>query len=205
VKRSEAGSPAEDRDGFRFRGGSAAIDLTATLQARLSQSPRELLVVPQDLDRWLASAGLSTNAAKATQQDLQMARELREAIFTLAGQPSDATLDAAPLATLNSIAAMPSAVPQLSGHGRAELRGSPQALLSSLAREAVQLLGGEDVGPVRQCQASACTIYFVDTSRSQDRRWCSMLACGNRAKVELFRRRKQERKHQEQHERGTPE
>ena len=60
----------EDRDGFRFRGGCNAIDLPATLQARLSPSPRELLNSPDDLARWLVSAGLASRTPKTTAKDL---------------------------------------------------------------------------------------------------------------------------------------
>ena len=73
-------APPEDRDGFRFRGGSNAIDLAATLQARLSASPRELLSTPKDLARWLVSAGLADTAPKPTAGDLATARSLRETI-----------------------------------------------------------------------------------------------------------------------------
>jgi len=35
-----------ERDGFRFRGGHPALDLTATLLGRLKQERRELLGTP---------------------------------------------------------------------------------------------------------------------------------------------------------------
>jgi predicted RNA-binding Zn ribbon-like protein len=189
MRHSEAITFSDDRDGFRFRGGSAAIDLAATLQARLTPAPRELLAVPGDLDRWFASASLPCALGSATAKDLHTARALREAIFQLAGQLGVSGLDAAPLRVLNGVAALAPATPELKPSGRAELKGSAAQLLSSLAREAVQLFGGPVARQVRQCQAPACTIYFVDTSRAGDRRWCSMSACGNKAKVAEFRRR----------------
>lgn len=36
---------------------------------------------------------------------------------------------------------------------------------------------------VRRCAHPACVLYFHDTSRGGTRRWCSMEACGNRAKA----------------------
>jgi len=72
------------------------------------------------------------------------------------------------------------------------LEGGAAAFLVTLAREAVQLFGSEAARLVRQCQSPTCTIYFVDTSRRGDRRWCSMSACGNKAKVREFRRRQRE-------------
>jgi predicted RNA-binding Zn ribbon-like protein len=181
----------EDRDGFRFRGGCNAIDLPATLQARLSASPRELLNTPDDLARWLVSAGLAGEMPKTTAKDLLSACALREAIYVLAGGRRGAEADAA-RKTLNRIAAGNPAVPLLGPDGTMHLEGSAGALLVTLAREAVQLFGSEAAALVRQCRSPTCTLYFVDTSRRGDRRWCSMLACGNKAKVREFRKRQRE-------------
>lgn len=182
----------EDRDGFRFRGGSNAIDLAATLQARLSSTPRELLSTPEDLARWLVSAGLADTAPKPAAKDLETARLLREAIYVLAGARKGSKAQAA-RKTLNRIAAGVAAIPQLQTDGTARLEGSAHALLVTLARDAVQLFGSDVVTRLRQCQSPACTLYFIDTSRRGDRRWCSMSGCGNKAKVDEFRRRKRTR------------
>jgi predicted RNA-binding Zn ribbon-like protein len=52
-----------------------------------------------------------------------------------------------------------------------------------------QLLMQEDLSLVRQCGGEDCTIIFLDRTKSHRRRWCSMAACGNRAKVAAFRAR----------------
>lgn len=180
---------SEERDGFRFRGGHRALDLAATLQGRLMAEPRELLSTPADLGRWLKAARLGTPTA-ATHTDLDTAKALREAIYTLAGHLNAPEADATKArATLNLIAAGAAAVPVLDDDGGFHLAGDAAMLLVTLAREAVQLLGGADSSQVRQCQSPTCTIFFVDTSRKGDRRWCSMAACGNKAKVAEFRRR----------------
>jgi predicted RNA-binding Zn ribbon-like protein len=179
----------EDRDGFRFRGGCNAIDLPATLQARLSSSPRELLGTPVDLARWLMSAGLATSTPEVTADNLETARALREAIYILAGRRAGREAKSAGK-TLNEIAAQPAAVPQLRSNGTIALVGSAGDLLVTVAREAVQLFGGDAAELIRQCESPTCTLYFLDTSRKGDRRWCSMLACGNKAKAAGFRRRK---------------
>ncbi|EME55848.1 CGNR zinc finger domain-containing protein [Amycolatopsis decaplanina] len=37
---------------------------------------------------------------------------------------------------------------------------------------------------IKRCSAyPSCTLYFEDTTRNGARRWCSMTACGNRAKA----------------------
>jgi predicted RNA-binding Zn ribbon-like protein len=184
----ESAGPPEDRDGFRFRGGASALDLTATLQARRSGAPRELLATPQDLDRWLVSAGLASAPPGSSQADLETARDLREAVFALAGGLGGAWLDVEACAALNRIAAGQPAAPRLNPDGRVSLQGTAQGLLAALAQDAVRLFGA-DAGRIRQCESEACSIFFVDTSRSGLRRWCSMAACGNKAKVAALRSR----------------
>lgn len=120
------------------------------------------------------------------------ARVLREAIFLLAGKASRAKAEAA-RETLNRIAADIAAAPQLQANGTMRLAGGAGALLVTLAREAVQLFGSDVARLIRQCESATCTLYFVDTSRRGDRRWCSMSGCGNKAKVREFRRRKRQR------------
>ncbi|AYN43835.1 CGNR zinc finger domain-containing protein [Streptomyces dangxiongensis] len=36
---------------------------------------------------------------------------------------------------------------------------------------------------IRVCSGTGCVLHFFDTSRNGTRRWCSMAACGNRAKA----------------------
>lgn len=183
---------SELRDGFRFRGGHAALDLAATLAARMKPSPRELLATPADLDRWLAAARLAPRRP-STVDDLSSARALREAIYTVA----TAAIAGTPLlpnavTTLNRIAQAPSAVPHLGDDGRLHLDGPPAGFLATLARDAILLFGGDLVGRLRQCESDSCSLLFLDTSRGGDRRWCSMTGCGNKAKVAEFRRRRRE-------------
>lgn len=47
------------------------------------------------------------------------------------------------------------------------------------------LLALQDEHPmrVRSCGNPACVLWFLDTTRSGTRRWCSMATCGNRLKA----------------------
>jgi predicted RNA-binding Zn ribbon-like protein len=194
VKRADThGHRTEERDGFRFRGGHPAIDLPATLQARLKPTPRELLNAPHDLSRWLMAAGLAPTLPDAGEDDLLQAHTLREAIYVLANaRLPDGPDPSAAREALNAIAAAPPAVPHLSPEGDVQLIGPASALLATLARDAIHLFGGTLADQIRQCQSPTCTLFFIDTSRSGDRRWCSMSGCGNKAKVAEFRRRKRQ-------------
>ena len=42
---------------------------------------------------------------------------------------------------------------------------------------------------IGRCEGDPCGGFFLNTSRSKPRRWCSMESCGNRAKVRQFRSR----------------
>nr|WP_090396707.1 CGNR zinc finger domain-containing protein [Natribacillus halophilus] len=46
------------------------------------------------------------------------------------------------------------------------------------------------IGRIRECEHPECILYFVDTSKSGKRRWCSMELCGNRQKAADFYARK---------------
>jgi predicted RNA-binding Zn ribbon-like protein len=63
------------------------------------------------------------------------------------------------------------------------------ACLSTIARDAIDLLSGPLAGRVRECAAPDCALLFVDKSRPGRRQWCSMEGCGNRRKTRAYRRR----------------
>src|SRR3954470_20928686 len=103
-----------DRDGFHFHGGHVALDLAATLAGRLKPEQRELLATPADLDHWLVASGLAAGRPRSTDEDLKLARTLRETIYAIAlgrGSNADRT-------RLNAVAATGAAPPQLSASGK---------------------------------------------------------------------------------------
>jgi len=55
------------------------------------------------------------------------------------------------------------------------------AMLWRITRSAMELLTSDDLERVKQC--GRCDWLFVDSSRNQSRRWCSMDACGNQVKM----------------------
>jgi predicted RNA-binding Zn ribbon-like protein len=63
-------------------------------------------------------------------------------------------------------------------------------LLAGVARSAAELVAEGQGAPVRKCGNPECVLYFYDTSRTGQRRWCSMAVCGNRSKVAAFASRK---------------
>lgn len=68
--------------------------------------------------------------------------------------------------------------------------GNPLDLLQPVALSAAELMTGHRAHRIRQCQDDrGCGWLFVDESRLQNRRWCSMGDCGNLAKARRHRAR----------------
>jgi predicted RNA-binding Zn ribbon-like protein len=69
---------------------------------------------------------------------------------------------------------------------------SAQALLAPVLWSAGDLLASRRLGRVRYCANPHCEWLFLDDSKSGNRRWCAMSACGNRAKAHRHYARKKE-------------
>ncbi len=67
---------------------------------------------------------------------------------------------------------------------------SPESLLLPIGEEIAKFICSEDFQYVKACEGSTCTLLFVDRTRGQARRWCSMAICGNRAKQAAHRSRR---------------
>jgi predicted RNA-binding Zn ribbon-like protein len=177
---------------FPFRSGRLCLDFVATLGSR-GQLNLERLRVPGDLERWLAQAGLGVRGP-VSPADLAAAVRLREAIYglVLLG-PGDRRPGAARV--VNQMAAPAPLAPELDDSGRGSAwapGGTVTQALSSVARDAIDLLSGPLIGRVRSCAGPDCTILFIDTSRPGTRRWCSMEACGNQAKSAGLRQQRRQ-------------
>jgi predicted RNA-binding Zn ribbon-like protein len=66
---------------------------------------------------------------------------------------------------------------------------SPEALLLPIGEALARFVCTEDFSHVKACEGHICTLMFVDRTRGRARRWCSMAACGNRAKQAAHRDR----------------
>jgi predicted RNA-binding Zn ribbon-like protein len=66
----------------------------------------------------------------------------------------------------------------------------PESLLLPIGEEIASFLCSGDFEYVKACEASTCTLLFVDRTRGRARRWCSMAICGNRAKQAAHRDRR---------------
>jgi predicted RNA-binding Zn ribbon-like protein len=175
-----------------FVTGNLALDYVATVAER-GTTHVEHLVAPEDLAEWIEQAGIVDDPVAVTSAGLERAKAVREALFALV----EATIDGEPvpreaLRAVNEAAAAPPPRPALRD---AALRreGDLDAVLSALARAALELLGGPERARVKWCAGEDCTRPFVDRSRGGRRRWCGMAGCGDRAKAAAYRARQRER------------
>jgi len=63
-------------------------------------------------------------------------------------------------------------------------QSSPRDLLWPIAHSATELLTSDEIGRLKLC--SGCRWLFLDASKNDSRRWCTMTGCGNRAKARRF-------------------
>ncbi|MCC9742278.1 ABATE domain-containing protein [Streptomyces sp. MNU89] len=196
MSETATGLVLQARDGARFRFDPGALCLEfLTTGGPGPLSRHEALHGPRELADWLALSrlGLDPGEIRAGPEDAAAGRRLRDALWRLARAViEDAPLPAGDLAEVNRAAARPALVPRIAPD-RTRAWAPPVTgaqALSSIARDAVDLLTGPDAGRIRECGADDCPLVFVDLSRSGRRRWCSMERCGNRHKVRALRARR---------------
>lgn len=192
-----------DGSSFRFDPGALCLELLPT-GGPGPLAYFEVLNEPADLVRWAeesrlpdglaaeAGDGLAVDGLAVSRAEVADARALRDALWRLTeGHVRGAPPGPDDLATLNDAAAHPPLTARLTADGgRAWAAGGTGAgLLSTVARDAVDLFTGAYAHRIRACGAHDCRLLFVDTSRPGKRRWCSMERCGNRAKVRAHRAR----------------
>ena len=154
-----------------------ALDLVNTRWIDAA-GPRDLLDDEAGLRVWLASAGFPDAPSGAAA--LHALRGAREAIRAAAEAPGDARARE----SLNAVLARGRVRETLGADGLVrdvEVAGEAWRVPWLAARDLVDLL--RSPGRLRVCAHPACVLHFYDASRSGRRQWCSMAACGNRAKA----------------------
>lgn len=157
---------------------------------RGTATPTDELREPEDLLRWAERAERLPaelvrrfDASTALLTDAIGVRETIHRCFaaTAAGREPDA----ADLSAFNAVLAEapPRTLVRPGGWEVAAPEPSVTLLLAPVLWSAADLLVGRQLPRVRQCANPACGWLFLDDSKSGNRRWCSMSACGNRAKA----------------------
>jgi len=176
---------------FIFISGRLSIDFTQTGGETGKHAAWERLHLPTDLAGWFAASPLQLDRVHVSLTEFRTALALREAIWRAAqaimqGQtPSKTDVD-----LINQAAAAPDLPPQLAPDGSTQAWRAPvtaTAVLSLVARDAIDLFSGALRSRIRACANPDCGLVFVDASRPGKRRWCLMKRCGNMAKTSRYR------------------
>jgi len=186
---------------FRFDAGSLSLNFVATVRHRGAE-PRDLLIAPEALPKWLHLAGLFHIDTTPSQNEYEEAVLLRESIHAavqsiiLNAQP-----ESGDIARINLAAAFPLAVPQLHTNAASvawETDNPVKACLAVIARDAITIMTGAERNRLKRCESGGCRMLFLDNSPANRRRWCAMSICGNREKIRSHRQRKQLQNHDDQ-------
>lgn len=178
---------------FRLDNAVLAFRFTATVFDRAGAAT-ERLTDPGRLRLWLQANELNFSDVPLTDADLAVAKELRENIHRAgAAVAAGGRMAAAAVRMLNTFSRNGNPHRVLEG-ADVQWRGVGVAdALSVIAASAIETLGGPDRDRVKACSDEHCHGLYVDTSRANNRRWCNMNTCGNRAKKAAMSRLREER------------
>jgi predicted RNA-binding Zn ribbon-like protein len=178
------------------------LEFANTLAWRGSEPSESLHGLP-DLVQWCASSGgllagaIEGNRAWMERHPAEAATifsgaiALRETIYRIfhavAGGRAPADCDLSELNRALKETPARSALQRIDGGFGWRVEGTGcatvPALLAPVLWSAGDLLTGAQLARVRECANDKCLWLFLDESKNGSRRWCSMSACGNRAKA----------------------
>jgi predicted RNA-binding Zn ribbon-like protein len=168
---------------FRAGAGRLCLDFIRTLRYRGTPAEEEELPDAKAWGAWIDAFGpFSAPVLPASARDAWAVREAIHTLLTDSVRPSTRQ-------RLNRFAASPVPAPSLTASGelRWQAPDPASAMLSLLARDALDLATSPEFARVRRCAGERCGALFLDTSRPGTRRWCSMEICGNQAKKSTYR------------------
>ena len=187
-------------------GGALCLDFVNTINSRLNPE-HDYLIQYSDLVGWANKLGILSptqanqleKRAKQNQEDAervintaQRIRELLYRIFSNAAKRSEPNKkDLEMFVTAFGEAVSRGHLVKKDNRYQTswKLDETFDAVLLPILHSAGQLLHSEDLGHVKECPG--CGWLFLDISKNQSRRWCSMNTCGARDKMRRYHKRKQ--------------
>ena len=189
-----------------FLANHPAIDFLNTSLAPDGRSV-ELLGTGADYVEWLVTANLldrkraldlaRRTSGKALDSAAEEARRVREWIrgWLTRWRSNPAGDYRKEIATLNGLMSrLPYQRAVVRGEDGLSLVDRPQVeeaegLLGLIASQLAGLITHEQPALIKDCANPACTLWFLDQTKSHRRMFCSPSACGNRVRVAAFRQR----------------
>lgn len=172
---------------FTLLGDAIWLDFVNTARGRTAPPP-DLLPDAAAIQRWTLAQRLHSDGDAP---ELEPALRLRERLTALAEalnlglQPP-----AGSIAAINEQLALGPGYHQLTRvGGEWQLRFSPvlrPPVLQAIARSAATSLA-DPLLLVRCCAGEHCSLFFIDDSPNQSRRWCNQELCGRDVRIERRR------------------
>ena len=185
-------------------GGALCLDFANTVNSRVDPE-HDYLMQYSDLVGWANKVGILSPAqtsqlqkrAKQNLEDaeeaLQSARTLRELLYRFFSNSTKGSesnkKDMETFVNLYGKAISRGQLLKEDNHYRTTWNATEtfDALLWPIAHSAGELLLSEKLRHVKECPG--CGWLFLDTSKNQSRRWCSMNTCGARDKMRRYHKR----------------
>lgn len=182
---------------FRFTSNRLCLDFLATI-GEVGHRNIERIGSPQQYSSWISAARLVDGEPLIGTPDVAEAIEFRRVLRAYFTQLKNGDVPEVSLVrAINAAARRPPPRWELNDGGldvsrRADAAGA--AALSSVARDVLILVSEKLHLRVKQCQDPTCNMFFLDTSRGNNRIWCATegRGCGNKAKKRAFRSRQRE-------------
>jgi predicted RNA-binding Zn ribbon-like protein len=193
-----------------FDAGHLVLDFVNTLEWRNSSNPHESLYSFEDFIEWAHQGGVLSESdietiatenkgtSDGTKSSLAHMLGFRERLYRIF---SSASAGLSP--TIEDLENLNESISMSRSHTKLEWDGDKfnwgwrpesnlvERLLWVITQDAVDLLTSDLLIRVGECADDrGCGYLFVDTSKNRSRKWCSMEACGNRAKARKHYQRK---------------
>jgi predicted RNA-binding Zn ribbon-like protein len=168
----------------------------ALVQAFVNTVDREhgpdLLDEPAGLADWLAARGMLDPGGEVAADDLEAARDLRDALRSLLhannGAPEEAGARAALEAAADRAALRASLPPE--GPELVPAQGGVDGALGRVVAAAFAAMLDGSWPRLKACPRDVCGWAFYDRSSNASATWCSMAVCGGREKAGAYYRRR---------------
>ena len=152
----------------------------------------DTIATPDELAMWLSEQGLVDDLVEPTEQEVENARAVREAIRELLLANNGVQSDTGAASRILEDAGRKAHLGVRFEDGRPvlgpEADGSRGAIGRIVAAVA-ELAPTDEWKRLKSCRDEHCRVAFYDKSRNRSRAWCSMEVCGNREKARSFRQR----------------
>ena len=152
----------------------------------------DTIATPDELATWLSEQGLVDDLVEPTDQEVEDARAVREAIRELLLVNNGVEADAGRASTTLEEAGRKARLGVRFEDGRPVLAPEDDGARGAIGRivaTVAELAPSDEWKRLKGCRDEHCRVAFYDKSRNRSRAWCSMEVCGNRDKQRGYRER----------------